>query len=199
MSSESDTYDAIFGMAFRTPYPLSLPPIAYSLHSSTHAVRNAYTYINFGDFVDGSTSTTADPYVQLLPLSTNASERHSDFLAVRGNSPWSPTGASLGERIRAHLGLVIGIAVAAGVLLIAAIAGCCVYSRRKQRKTVFFQATQPYQQLHEPAPEAYDMHAVPGQHGAAYQGGPVPPAAGGQQGFRPGYNPGYSNPWDARY
>ncbi|TDL23419.1 hypothetical protein BD410DRAFT_160062 [Rickenella mellea] len=33
-------------------------------------MRNMYTLINFGDFVDGSSSKTADPYIQLLsPMS----------------------------------------------------------------------------------------------------------------------------------
>ncbi|RPD62708.1 acid protease [Lentinus tigrinus ALCF2SS1-7] len=152
---EDATYDAIFGMAF---------------------LRNAYTYINFGDFVEG-TKTTADPYVQMLPLSTDLAESHSDFLKVRGNSPWTPEDASIGDRLKAHLPLVIGVSVGAGVLILAAIAGLC-YRSRKSRRTPFFQ--QRYQPLHEPAPEAYTLGAVPDQSGRAY-------------------HPAYNNPWDARY
>ncbi|TFK87338.1 acid protease [Polyporus arcularius HHB13444] len=150
------TYDAIFGMAF---------------------LRNAYTYINFGDFVEG-TKTTADPYVQMLPLTTDSAESHSDFLKVRGNSPWTPEDASIGDRIKSHLPLVIGLSVAAGVLLLAGIAGLC-YRSRKSRRTTFFRPT--YQPLHEPAPEAYNLNAVQNQGGRA------------------GYHPAYSNPWDSRY
>ena len=39
--------------------------------------------INYGDFVDGASSKTADPYIQLLPLTTDAAETHSDFVQVR--------------------------------------------------------------------------------------------------------------------
>ena len=132
---------------------------------------------------------------------------------MRGNSPWTPSGASLGERIRAHLKLVIGLAVAAGVLLLAAVAGCCISARRRKaqgQRVAFFRVQQPYQALHEPAPEAYDMHAVPGQQqqGQAYpyqpyqapgQPPPGPPGQYQQQQGPPGYHPGYGNPWDARY
>ncbi|KAI0647783.1 acid protease [Trametes meyenii] len=158
-AQDGATYDVIFGMAF---------------------LRNAYTYINFGDFVDGSSSSTADPYVQMLSTTNDTAESHSDFIKVRGNSPWTPTDATLVERLRARLPLIIGLAVGAGVLLLLAIAACCYYSRRdKRRRGAFFRPT--YQQLHEPAPpEAHDLHLVGGQgHG----NGRVD----------------YSSPWDARY
>ncbi|TBU47411.1 acid protease [Dichomitus squalens] len=158
MSSQSDaTYDAIFGMAF---------------------LRNVYTYINFGDFVEGSTDKTKEPYVQLLSTTNNSADAHSDFVKVRGNSPWTPEGASLGDRIRAHLKLVIGLSVAAGLLIVGGIVACCVARRRKGPRAPFFQMGQTYQPLHEPAPEAYNMHSV---------------------GYQSGYQPSYSNPWDARY
>ena len=107
----------------------------------------------------------------MLPLTTDSAETHSDFLKVRGNSPWTPEDASLGDRLKAHLPLVIGLSVAAGVLLLAAIAALCYRSRKSRR----------YQPLHDPAPEAYSLGTVPAQGG------------------RPGYHPAYSNPWDARY
>ncbi|EIW59384.1 acid protease [Trametes versicolor FP-101664 SS1] len=168
------TYDMIFGMAF---------------------LRNVYTYINFGDFVDGATDTTADPYVQLLSTTNDTAEWHADFIKVRGNSPWTPTGATFAERIRARLPLIIGLSVAAGVVLLLAIGACCYYRRRNQRQRMaFFRPGQMYQPLHEPAPpEAHDLHLV----GSA--GGGPPPYAQQQQGFQQGYNPSYSNPWDARY
>ncbi|KAI0771201.1 acid protease [Trametes elegans] len=159
-AQNSATYDIIFGMAF---------------------LRNAYTYINFGDFVDGSTSSTANPYVQMLPTTNDTAEAHQDFVKVRGNSPWTPEGATLGERLRARLPLIIGLcAAAAGVLLIA-FGACCYYRRRDKRQRVaFFRPT--YQQLHEPAPpEAHDLHLVNNNN---------------NQGA---YHPTYSNPWDARY
>ncbi|PIL22833.1 hypothetical protein GSI_15528 [Ganoderma sinense ZZ0214-1] len=195
MASQSGaTYDAIFGMAF---------------------LRNAYTYINFGDFVDGSTNTTADPYIQLLATTNDTAEAHSDFLRVRGDSPWTPSDASLGQRIRSHLPLVIGLAVAAALLLLGGLFLCCAGLRRRRAGAgagvAFFQQGQTYQPLHEPAPEAYNMHAVGGQGGYAGAGayGQQPQPVGAQPpGYQPqgayqaqtGYQPpAYSNPWDARY
>ncbi|KAI8978776.1 acid protease [Trametes punicea] len=158
------TFDMIFGMAF---------------------LRNAYTLINFGDFVDGSTSTTAAPFVQLLSTTNDSAAVHADFIKVRGNSPWTPIDATLGERLSARLPLIIGLSVAAGSLLLIAVGACCFFSARNrgQRRAFFrpaFFRARPskYQQLHEPAPpEAHDLHLVGNQS--------APPA--------------YTNPWDARY
>ncbi|KAI0769917.1 acid protease [Fomes fomentarius] len=174
MAAQDDaTYDVIFGMAF---------------------LRNAYTYINFGDFVEGSTAQKSDPYVQMLPITNDTAEAHSDFDKVRGDSPWDPSDdlETLTERIRSHLGLVIGLAVAAALLIIAGIVGMCVHRRHQQRAAGapgFFQ--KPYQPLHEPAPEAYGMQPVYGQSG--YQNGPP------NQNQNNAYHPSYSSPWDARY
>ncbi|KAI0755224.1 acid protease [Daedaleopsis nitida] len=165
------TFDAIFGMAF---------------------LRNAYTYINFGDFVENSQTAKADPFVQMLPTTNDTAEAHSDFLKVRGDSPWTPEDDddehhTIESYVHEHLALVIGLSVAAGLLILAGVAGLC-YRRRRQTTMVttgFFQ--RPYQPLHDPAPEAYTMHPM-------HNGPPVP--AG-----RPstGYNPSYQSPWDARY
>ncbi|THV05274.1 hypothetical protein K435DRAFT_119025 [Dendrothele bispora CBS 962.96] len=45
-------------------------------------LRNTYTLINFGNFVDGSTDNVADPYIQLLSVS-NKTQIHTDFVNVR--------------------------------------------------------------------------------------------------------------------
>ncbi|OBZ68699.1 putative aspartic-type endopeptidase CTSD [Grifola frondosa] len=155
-TTSSSTYDMIFGMAF---------------------LRNAYAYINFGDFVDGSTNKTADPYIQLLSLTNNSAEAHSDFLKVRGDSPWTPNAdTSFGAEVHAHLPIVIGVCAGVAVLLLIAIAACCCCGKRRSRggRAPFFQRS--YQPLHDPAPEAYDLRHV---------GHTQPPS--------------YSNPWDARY
>jgi hypothetical protein len=47
-------------------------------------VRNAYTLLDFGDFVDSATLDTGDPFVQLLPL-TNAAQARQDFINQRLN------------------------------------------------------------------------------------------------------------------
>ncbi|KAF8524419.1 acid protease [Hysterangium stoloniferum] len=57
------TFDFIMGMGF---------------------LRNTYTSINFGDFVDGDTANRSDPYMQLLAL-TDPAAAHKDFVALRLN------------------------------------------------------------------------------------------------------------------
>src|SRR6266849_10150600 len=47
-------------------------------------VRNVYLLVDYGDFVDGSVNTTADPYVQLLSI-TDPTAAHADFVNVRLN------------------------------------------------------------------------------------------------------------------
>ena len=76
------------------------------------AVRNVYTYINFGDFVDGSTNTTADPYVRMLSTTNDSAAVHAAFVSVRGDSPWTPSGATLAEKLRARRTLIIAVAAA---------------------------------------------------------------------------------------
>ena len=44
-------------------------------------MRNAYILFDYGDFVDGSTNTSA-PYIQLLPT-TDPSQAHQDFVNAR--------------------------------------------------------------------------------------------------------------------
>ncbi|KZT19519.1 acid protease [Neolentinus lepideus HHB14362 ss-1] len=56
-------YDLILGMAF---------------------LRNTYTLLDFGDFVKDASTDPGDPFVQLLPLTNNASA-HTDFVQVRLN------------------------------------------------------------------------------------------------------------------
>jgi len=38
--------------------------------------------LNYGDFIDGSTSNTSNPYVQILST-TDPAEAHADFVATR--------------------------------------------------------------------------------------------------------------------
>jgi hypothetical protein len=48
--------------------------------------------LNYGDFIDGSTFNTSDPYVQILST-TDPAEAHTDFVATRqglGDSTDSP-------------------------------------------------------------------------------------------------------------
>lgn len=134
-------------------------------------MRNAYMLINFGDFVDGSSSKTADPYIQLLPL-TDLSEAHADFVNVRlmgndntGNFQLLPASVlppntdssssddddndSVGKKIKRYLPYIIAGAAVIGLVLIAAVVGCCMSSRKKR-----------YRRLHDVAPQGLE-HVEP--------------------------------------
>lgn len=47
-------------------------------------LRNTYTLLDFGNFVDGTSDDTGAPYVQLLPL-TDPTAAHADFVKLRLN------------------------------------------------------------------------------------------------------------------
>lgn len=165
----------ILGMAFRKS---SFAFRCASLISFIVEVRNVYMSVNFGDFVDGSPSTTANPYIQFLPTTNDTAEAHSDFVKVRGESSWDPSsGDSLLGKIRAHLPLVIGVCVAVGVVLIGLIVCCLRHRPMGKTPAGFMNFQSSYRPLHATAPgEAYDLHHV---------GNADPPA--------------YASAWDHRY
>jgi len=163
--AKSPLYDMIFGMAF---------------------LRNVYMLIDFGDFIDNSTSQRGNPYVQLLSVSNNTAQIHSDFVSIRGSKSWNPSSTtnSVESWVRSNLKLVIGLSVAAGLLLlgglIIAIRAC---RRRRMARTPagFMNYKSSYQPLSDPAPqEAHDLHLM-GASQQQYAGA------------------GYANPWDSRY
>ena len=138
-------------------YVLSLP------------VRNVYLLINFGDFVDGSMNTTADPYVQLLST-TDPAAAHADFVSVRANysatsaaypaqTPSvekalknSSPGPSYGSSQTGHASkktVIIVCSIVGGLLLLGFIVACCC-----TRDRVFFRRGGPYQKLGAPTPLA---------------------------------------------
>ena len=173
----------VLGMAFR-----KCDRSTRHRHMLTSAtVRNVYLYVNFGDFVDGKANETAPPYIQLLSTTNDTSQADSDFVKARGNTQsWDPSGSSLLARIRAHLPLVIGVSVAAGVVLLASIAFCCLRNRRLHKTPAGFMNFQSsYQPLHEPAPPSYDMSNMSG--------------GGGGYGHPPQQYGNYNNPWDSHY
>ncbi|KAI0341939.1 acid protease [Trametopsis cervina] len=144
-TASASTFDMILGMAF---------------------LRNAYILINFGDFVDGASSKTADPYIQLLPLTSDRAEAHSDFVNVRlmgiddtGNykllpasvvPPDNSTGPadndkSFAERIHPYLPYIIAGSAVLGLILILSII-YCIMGRRRER----------YHRLDAPAPRGLE-------------------------------------------
>jgi len=169
-TADSDNYDIIFGMSF---------------------LRNVYLLVNYGDFVDG-TSTTANPYIQLLATTNDTTEAHQDFVNVRlggkDDASWqllppNSTGSkSSGEsqivrRIKYYWPIIAG--VAGFIILVILIACCCMRRRKKTGTRPFWRGKKSYQPLNDPAPMG--MQAL-GRDGAA----------------RPSTSD-YRNPWDPRY
>lgn len=81
-------------------------------------MRNAYTLLNLGDFVDDTSATRGAPFVQFEPL-TNPTQAHKEFVAARlggvdttGDSQWKlsrhqqSSPVSKGERIQHIEGFV---------------------------------------------------------------------------------------------
>ncbi|TCD60070.1 hypothetical protein EIP91_010788 [Steccherinum ochraceum] len=138
-TAQSSSFDMLLGMAF---------------------LRNTYMLVNFGDFVEGSTKKTNDPFIQLLPT-TELGEAHNDFVSTRLNgvddtanfhllpaSVLPPSdentqedNESFSEKIHPYLPYIIAVSSALGALLIGSIVWCILGSRKKK-----------YQKLHEPAP-----------------------------------------------
>lgn len=69
---------------------------------ATPQVRNVYLLVDYGDFVDGSMNTIADPYVQLLSI-TDPTAAHADFVNVRlnGNNSNNNSPSDTVEALRA--------------------------------------------------------------------------------------------------
>ena len=175
-----------------------------------HTVRNAYILIDFGDFVDGSSSKVGTPYIQLLPT-TQPALAHAEFVQTRlggvdntssiqllpaMNTTSSPDGDdgdddSDGDGDESwwdkYKWYVIG--GAAGLALLAALALSVCFVRRRRRAA----GTAAYKALRDPAsaPGGEPMFARydPGSgvvQGRG-QGGYVPAGAG----YAP---PGYAPP-----
>ncbi|TDL23434.1 acid protease [Rickenella mellea] len=106
-------------------------------------MRNTYVLINFGDFVDGSSSNVADPYIQLLSI-TNVTNAHSDFVKIRlggvdatgAQATLLPvnTIASRKRSAKKSVPFLVGMAVIAilGLALFCVLIVCLVRRRRRR-------------------------------------------------------------------
>lgn len=160
--------------------------------------------INYGDFVDG-TSSTADPFIQLLSLTNDTAETHSDFVNVRmggkDTTDWSllppssngsaPAAQSTFVRKLKYYAPIIG-AVAGAIILGLLIWLLCSRRRKVKRGR--------YQPLADPAPQgAVDLHLMQNQklQGNRQSRGP-PPQYTEEATPRPSTSD-HTNPWDSRY
>jgi len=183
-SGSAPLFDMILGMAF---------------------LRNAYLLVDYGDFVDGSTSTAA-PYIQLLSTTNDSAAAHQDFVKVRLGGNDSTTDKNKGSSpITSNMRRIIIIAAAAGLGLLALLIGlclCCSRRRSAQKTTtggVMGFGGQTYRPLHEPAPNAaYETHALPNLGYSGGQYGEAPPNYGAPH--QPPYNQQqYQTAWDHHF
>ncbi len=130
-----------------------------------------YVLLDYGDFIDSSTSNTAAPYVQLLPT-TDPAAAHADFVATRlggvdttgsqknagstTNSGSSSGGGGFFQKYK--IPIFVGVAVVGLAVFLLA-----VWLVTRQRRPA-------YRPLFEPAP-AGDMQM---HHVSGYNGGPQP-------------------------
>ncbi|KAI0064162.1 acid protease [Artomyces pyxidatus] len=191
-TAESPVFDVILGMAFR-----ELPSFNLFLEhvvTIVGSVRNSYLLVNYGDFVDGTTSK-ASPYVQLLSV-TDTALAHTDFVDVRlngidrtsdqrmtaGVNPAPPNTTNQNNNsffTRHRTAIIIGAAAAGGLLLLLLGGATLSVIRRRNRRAqpVVGLAPSAYRPLHEPAP-AGEMYQV--------------------QGYQAGARATYASPWDRR-
>jgi hypothetical protein len=99
-------FDLLLGMAFREF--IAICDLRLQLTRLLYAVRNVYMVVNVGDFVEGFTNQTADPYIQLLPLTNDTTRVHTEFVNARKGS--GAVGASMSMR-KASVVLMAGIVV----------------------------------------------------------------------------------------
>ncbi|CAK5270490.1 unnamed protein product [Mycena citricolor] len=133
------SYDIIFGMAF---------------------LRNVYTLVNFGDFVDHATSK-AEPYIQFLST-TNTTDAHLDFVNSRlggvdttnGTVLLAPasqpttsdsSGNSLVDSFNKHRTYYIIAASVLGGLVLLVVGAWIFQSRRTRSRGVYKQLNLPQQ------------------------------------------------------
>ncbi|CCM01494.1 uncharacterized protein FIBRA_03548 [Fibroporia radiculosa] len=135
-TASAPSFDMILGMAF---------------------LRNAYILVDFGDFVPGS-SSQANPYVQLLPLTTQE-QGHVDFVQERLGgvdntsalhllptpqteyNGGTSSSESLDAKVKPYLPYIIAGSTIVAILLM--VVTLYVLSQRRHRE---------YQRLHDPAP-----------------------------------------------
>jgi hypothetical protein len=133
-------------------------------------VSNVYLLLNYGDFIDGNTTNTANPYVQILST-TDPAAAHADFVATRlggqdstGSQHPKGTGSGAGSGSKSNSSgffqkYRIPIFVLAAVGGIAAFLGAVYHVTRRRKPT--------YRPLYDPAPVAMPMQHVTGYNSGA--------------------------------
>lgn len=173
--------------------PSSSSSTDYDMILGTSFLRNVYLLINYGDFVDGNTNTTAAPYVQLLST-TNPASAHADFLSARLNqtaaaptshapadhaaiADASSTSSSASKNVKSafmkeKIPIIIASSVGVGLVLLGVFVLLCTRNRISKRGHNSLASTyKSYQQIGAQAP-AGDMRPVSGYRYAPPQAYP---------------------------
>lgn len=174
------TIDMILGMAFLT---------------------NAYMLLDYGDFVDATTSNTAAPYVQLLST-VDPATAHNEFVAARLNgsdtsgSQHKPgSGSGSGNNNNGTVGGTKGFFEKYKIPIIAGAAGAVVLLLLTSAFVQFRSRKPTYRPLFEPAPAgSMPMNTVSGYNTGGYNTG-VQSSADYYNGGAPAP---YSDPWGRR-
>ncbi|KAI9436228.1 acid protease [Lactarius indigo] len=164
---------------------------SYDVILGTSFLRNAYLLVNFGDFVDSSVNTTADPYVQLLSI-TDPTSAHADFTNVRLNPTPTTSDSALPNHAaiaaaansasasasaspkpkndiksafqKEKIPIIIASSIGIVLILIGVLVLCCTRNRFSRRGRDSLASTyKSYQHLGAPAP-AGDTRPVQGYH-----------------------------------
>jgi hypothetical protein len=189
-------YDMILGMTF-CKYSCVFARTVVIL--SPAAVRNVYLLINYGDFVDG-TSSKAPPYVQLLSI-TDPAAAHLDFVQTRlggvdttgmqvfsAGQPASSPAVSSGHQGKQSRTIVIWSVVAGSLFLVSVTVAAYVALKRRSRRNFVTRPNLPkadtglsydyssYQPLRHAAPLG-ETHMVQGYHTEEGYASPYDPYA----------------------
>jgi hypothetical protein len=154
-------------------------------------VSNVYLLLNYGDFIDGSTSSTSSPYAQVLST-TNPAQAHADFVKTRlggtdttGTQHVNGSGSGSGSNknssgfFQKYRIPIFAVAAVGGILVFLG----AVYLVTRRRKPT-------YRPLYDPAPAAMPMQHVSGYNSGYNTGTPYPDHT--QAGAS------YSDPWTHR-
>lgn len=148
-------------------------------------MRNAYLLVNYGDFVDG-TSTKAQPYVQLLSV-TDPATAHQDFVQTRlggvdttgmqvfsaGVPDSSPSDVSSHGDHQTKMIVIYSVVAVSLILIFSAVAGYVILKRRRRRHSVTRSnasldtgLSYDYSSYHplQHAPPGDETHMVQGYH-----------------------------------
>lgn len=155
-------------------------------------MRNVYSLMDFGKFVDGSSNDRGDPYMQLLSV-TNKAAAHADFVQVRlngvdttGDSKYALLPESQGQSspeseaekkqqlagkvLRQWPYIFLGCLAFFAIMVGLIVWKCCCHRKKakEQRTSLLPLGSRPYKPLEDPAPPSMSMQNL-GQYQDPYR------------------------------